>query len=100
MGAGIVFLHSYAETSWENQVNKESLVERTVRATVHAKRTLMAGFTTVRSVHPTYIYFSVTTMIRTHLYDDLVFHFVETWAPKVPVTQISLCENAFQDPTP
>lgn len=45
-----VFLHDYGETSWEDQVNKESLVERTVRATVHAKRTLMAGFTTVRSV--------------------------------------------------
>ncbi|EIM92912.1 uncharacterized protein STEHIDRAFT_127652 [Stereum hirsutum FP-91666 SS1] len=44
------FLHDYGETSWEDQVNKESLVERTVRATVHAKRTLMAGFTTVRDL--------------------------------------------------
>ncbi|KAG1871568.1 hypothetical protein F4604DRAFT_2013550 [Suillus subluteus] len=38
------FLHPYAETSWEEQVTKESIVERTIRATVHAKRTLMAGF--------------------------------------------------------
>jgi hypothetical protein len=45
-----VFLHSYGETSWDDQVTKESLVERTIRATVHAKKTLMAGFTTVRSV--------------------------------------------------
>lgn len=43
-----VFLHPYAEVSWEDQLTKESLVERTVRATVHAKRTLMAGYTTVR----------------------------------------------------
>ncbi|KAI0320062.1 hypothetical protein OF83DRAFT_1053830 [Amylostereum chailletii] len=44
------FLHPYAETSWEDQVTKESLVERTVRATVHAKRTLLAGYTTVRDL--------------------------------------------------
>ncbi|OJT09563.1 hypothetical protein TRAPUB_13940 [Trametes pubescens] len=43
-----MFLHPYAEVSWEDQLTKESLVERTVRATVHAKRTLMAGYTTVR----------------------------------------------------
>ncbi|KAG2354964.1 hypothetical protein BDR07DRAFT_1427696 [Suillus spraguei] len=45
-----LFLHPYAEASWEEQVTKESIVERTVRATVHAKRTLMAGFTTVRDL--------------------------------------------------
>ncbi|KAG1838003.1 hypothetical protein F4604DRAFT_1841012 [Suillus subluteus] len=44
------FLHPYAETSWEEQVTKESIVERTIRATVHAKRTLMAGFTAVRDL--------------------------------------------------
>jgi hypothetical protein len=43
-----VFLHSYAETSWADQVTKESLAERTVRATVHARKTLMAGYTAVR----------------------------------------------------
>ncbi|PIL31293.1 hypothetical protein GSI_05991 [Ganoderma sinense ZZ0214-1] len=45
-----LFLHPYAETSWEDQLTKESLVERTVRATVHAKRTLMAGYTAVRDL--------------------------------------------------
>lgn len=46
----IVFLHPYAETTWDDQLTKESLVERTVRATVHAKRTLLAGYTAVRCV--------------------------------------------------
>ncbi|KAI0066404.1 hypothetical protein BV25DRAFT_1878246 [Artomyces pyxidatus] len=44
------FLHPYSETPWEDQLTKESLAERTVRATVHAKRTLMSGFTAVRDL--------------------------------------------------
>ncbi|KAJ6482559.1 hypothetical protein C8R45DRAFT_904822 [Mycena sanguinolenta] len=44
------FLHSYSETSWADQVTKESLAERTVRATVHARKTLMAGYTSVRDL--------------------------------------------------
>ncbi|EGO31270.1 hypothetical protein SERLADRAFT_456162, partial [Serpula lacrymans var. lacrymans S7.9] len=44
------FLHPYSETSWEDQLTKEHVVERTVRATQHAKRTLMAGFTAVRDL--------------------------------------------------
>ncbi|PPQ66049.1 hypothetical protein CVT24_000231 [Panaeolus cyanescens] len=44
------FLHPYSETSWEDQVTRESLAERTIRATVHARKTLMAGFTTVRDL--------------------------------------------------
>ncbi|KAK7023162.1 Amidohydro-rel domain-containing protein [Favolaschia claudopus] len=44
------FLHSYSETSWVDQVTKESLAERTVRATVHARKTLMAGYTSVRDL--------------------------------------------------
>ncbi|KAH7886385.1 hypothetical protein F5I97DRAFT_1810064 [Phlebopus sp. FC_14] len=44
------FLHPYAETSWSDQLTKEPLVERTIRAAVHAKRTLMAGFTAVRDL--------------------------------------------------
>ncbi|KAJ4481286.1 hypothetical protein J3R30DRAFT_3701004 [Lentinula aciculospora] len=44
------FLHSYGETSWDDQTTKESLVERTIRATVHARKTLMAGFTSVRDL--------------------------------------------------
>ncbi|KAI0962661.1 hypothetical protein AcV7_001455 [Taiwanofungus camphoratus] len=45
-----LFLHPYSEASWEDQVTRESLVERTVRATVHARRTLMAGYTAVRDL--------------------------------------------------
>ncbi|KAH9486165.1 hypothetical protein JR316_0000229 [Psilocybe cubensis] len=45
-----LFLHPYSETSWDDQVTKESLSERTVRATVHARRTLLAGYTTVRDL--------------------------------------------------
>ncbi|KAK0205163.1 hypothetical protein DFS33DRAFT_1373683 [Desarmillaria ectypa] len=33
-----MFLHSYSETSWTDQLTKESLTERTIRATVHAKK--------------------------------------------------------------
>ncbi|KZV76357.1 hypothetical protein PENSPDRAFT_747805 [Peniophora sp. CONT] len=44
------FLHSFAEKSWDDQLTTESLAERTVRATVHARRTLMAGYTSVRDL--------------------------------------------------
>ncbi|RDX46801.1 hypothetical protein OH76DRAFT_1442743 [Lentinus brumalis] len=45
-----MFLHAYAERSWDDQLTQETLVERTVRATVHARRTLMAGYTAVRDL--------------------------------------------------
>jgi imidazolonepropionase-like amidohydrolase len=45
-----MFLHPYNETSWDDQVLKESLAERICRATQHARATLMAGFTTVRDL--------------------------------------------------
>jgi imidazolonepropionase-like amidohydrolase len=45
-----LFLHPYNETSWNDQVLKESRAERVARATVHAKNTLLAGFTTVRDL--------------------------------------------------
>jgi imidazolonepropionase-like amidohydrolase len=45
-----LFLHPYNETSWNDQVLKESRAERLARAVVHAKNTLMAGFTTVRDL--------------------------------------------------
>ncbi|PCH34350.1 hypothetical protein WOLCODRAFT_62488 [Wolfiporia cocos MD-104 SS10] len=45
-----LFLHPYSEVSWEDQLTQESLVERTVRAALHAKRTLMAGYTAVRDL--------------------------------------------------
>ncbi len=49
-GHSHLFLHPYNETEWNDQVLKESRVERTVRAINHAKTTLMAGFTTVRDL--------------------------------------------------
>jgi imidazolonepropionase-like amidohydrolase len=45
-----MFLHPYNETSWDDQVLKESFAERVCRATQHAKATLLAGFTTVRDL--------------------------------------------------
>ncbi len=45
-----LLLHPYDETSWNDQVLRESLGERTIRATVAAKRTLLAGFTTLRDL--------------------------------------------------
>src|SRR5258705_8893716 len=49
-GHSHLFLHPYNETSWDDQVLKESRAERTARAVNHAKETLMAGFTTVRDL--------------------------------------------------
>ena len=49
-GHSHLFLHPYNETSWNNQVLRESRAERVSRATVHARKTLMAGFTTVRDL--------------------------------------------------
>ena len=49
-GHSHMFLHPYNETSWNDQVLKESDAERVARATVHAKNTLFAGFTTVRDL--------------------------------------------------
>ena len=49
-GHSHLFLHPYNETSWDDQVLKESRAERTARAVNHSKATLMAGFTTVRDL--------------------------------------------------
>ena len=49
-GHSHLFLHPYNETTWDDQVLKESNAERTARAVVHANATLMAGFTTVRDL--------------------------------------------------
>ncbi len=49
-GHSHLFLHPYNETSWNDQVLKESRAERIARATNHAKNTLLAGFTTVRDL--------------------------------------------------
>ena len=44
------FLHPYNETPWNVQVLEEPLSLRVARATVHARNTLLAGFTTVRDL--------------------------------------------------
>ncbi len=45
-----VLLHPYNETSWNDQVARESLSLRVVRATNHLRATLQAGFTTLRDL--------------------------------------------------
>jgi len=49
-GHGHLFLHPYNETSWDDQVLHEPLAVRTARAIVHARDTLMAGFTSERDL--------------------------------------------------
>ena len=49
-GHSHLYLHPYNETSWSDQVLKESRAERTARAVNHAKATLFAGFTTIRDL--------------------------------------------------
>jgi imidazolonepropionase-like amidohydrolase len=45
-----LFLHPYNETLWDDQVLKEPLAYRTLRAGEQATATLMAGFTTLRDL--------------------------------------------------
>lgn len=49
-GHSHLLLHPYNETKWDEQVLNESRAERTARAVVHANKTLLAGFTTVRDL--------------------------------------------------
>jgi imidazolonepropionase-like amidohydrolase len=49
-GHSHLFLHPYNETTWNDQVLTESRAERTARAVVHARETLMAGFTSTREL--------------------------------------------------
>lgn len=49
-GHSHLLLHPYNETPWDDQVMKESDALRISRATVHARKTLEAGFTTVRDL--------------------------------------------------
>jgi imidazolonepropionase-like amidohydrolase len=49
-GHGHMFLYPYNQKSWNDQVLKESQSYRVVRATVHAKKTLNAGFTSFRDL--------------------------------------------------
>ena len=49
-GHSHLLLHPYNETTWNDQVLQESRAERIARATIHARNTLLAGFTTVRDL--------------------------------------------------
>jgi imidazolonepropionase-like amidohydrolase len=49
-GHSHLLLHPYDETSWNDQVLRESVAERVARGVNHARATLMAGFTTVRDL--------------------------------------------------
>lgn len=45
-----LFLHPYDEALWDDQVLKEPVAYRSVRATLHARDTLLAGFTLLRDL--------------------------------------------------
>jgi imidazolonepropionase-like amidohydrolase len=45
-----LFLHPYNETPWNDQVLKEPVAYRAVRAVNHARNTLLAGFTLLRDM--------------------------------------------------
>lgn len=49
-GHSHVLLHPYNETGWNDQVLVESSAERVARATVHLRKSLDAGFTTLRDL--------------------------------------------------
>ncbi|MFL6452303.1 MAG: amidohydrolase family protein [Bryobacteraceae bacterium] len=49
-GHSHVFLHSYGETSWNDQVAHEGLALRVARAVNHLRDELQAGFTTIRDL--------------------------------------------------
>jgi imidazolonepropionase-like amidohydrolase len=45
-----LLLHPYNETLWDDQVLKEPVAYRSVRAVIHARNTLLAGFTLLRDL--------------------------------------------------
>lgn len=49
-GHSHILLHPYNETSWNDQVLKESYGERAARATNHLKASILAGVTTMRDL--------------------------------------------------
>ena len=49
-GHSHILLHPYNEVSWNDQVLKESVAERSARAVNHLKASLMAGITTMRDL--------------------------------------------------
>ena len=49
-GHSHILLHPYNETSWNDQVLRESVAERSARAVNHLRASLMAGITTMRDL--------------------------------------------------
>ncbi len=49
-GHAHIFLHPYNETQWDDQVLKEPLPYRTLKAAEHCRVTLLSGFTTLRDL--------------------------------------------------
>lgn len=49
-GHSHILLHPYDEVNWNDQVVKETIAERSIRAANHMKAALMAGFTTYRDL--------------------------------------------------
>ncbi|MBT8185858.1 MAG: amidohydrolase family protein, partial [Eudoraea sp.] len=49
-GHSHLLLHPYNETPWNDQVLKEAPAERAIRGGVHARKSLMAGITTMRDL--------------------------------------------------
>ena len=49
-GHSHILLHPYNETSWNDQVLKESFAERAIRASNHLKASIEAGITTMRDL--------------------------------------------------
>lgn len=49
-GHSHVLLHPYNETTWNDQVLKESPVERSIRGVNHVRNSLMSGVTTMRDL--------------------------------------------------
>lgn len=49
-GHSHLLLHPYNETNWNDQILKESAVERGIRAAKHAEASLLAGITTMRDL--------------------------------------------------
>ncbi len=45
-----LLLHPYDEASWNDQVLRESLELRVIQGTIHARKNLEAGFTTIRDL--------------------------------------------------
>jgi imidazolonepropionase-like amidohydrolase len=60
-----VFLHPYNETLWNDQVLKEPLGYRVVEAVLHARNTLMQGFTTLRDLGTEGAWFEDVSLKRT-----------------------------------